>query len=107
MQPPRTDNDTDDACTATETRWRSAAQLPSVHACAAARHRLPTTPGRPWRLPLDARVLLVLIHPRTNPTTRVLAVLVATTQSTVDRILHHLRRYWLTPCSPRQRTASL
>jgi hypothetical protein len=54
------------------------------------RHRLPTSPGRPWNLPLTARVLLVLIHLRTNLTTRALAVLFDTSQSAVDRIIHHL-----------------
>ena len=46
--------------------------------------------GRPWRLPLPVRVLLVLIHLRTNLTTRALAALFATNQSTADRIVHHL-----------------
>ncbi|MGH3677412.1 MAG: helix-turn-helix domain-containing protein [Mycobacterium sp.] len=55
-----------------------------------ARQRLPTHPGRPWSLPLPARVQPVLIHLRTNLTTRALAVLFDTSQSTVDRILHHL-----------------
>jgi DDE superfamily endonuclease/Helix-turn-helix of DDE superfamily endonuclease len=41
-------------------------------------------------LPLTARVLLVLIHLRTNLTTRALAALFHTSQSTVDRIIHHL-----------------
>jgi hypothetical protein len=36
------------------------------------------------------RLLLVLIHLRTNLTTRGLAALFATSQSTVDRIIHHL-----------------
>jgi hypothetical protein len=36
------------------------------------------------------RILLVLIHLRTNLTTRSLAVLLATRQSAVDRIIHHL-----------------
>jgi hypothetical protein len=40
-------------------------------------------------LPLPVRVLPVLIHPRTNLTTRALAALFHTSQS-VDRIVHHL-----------------
>ncbi|OOK65426.1 DDE superendonuclease family protein [Mycobacterium kansasii] len=35
-------------------------------------------------------MLLVLIHLRTNLTTRALAALFHTSQSTVDRVLHHL-----------------
>ena len=54
------------------------------------RQRLPTCSGRPWSLPLPARVLLVLIHLRTNLTTRALAALFRTSQSTIDRVLHHL-----------------
>lgn len=41
-------------------------------------------------MPLAIRVLLVLIHLRTNVTTRALAALFTTSQSTVDRVLHHL-----------------
>jgi hypothetical protein len=41
-------------------------------------------------LPLPVRVLLVLIHLRTNLTTRGLAALFHTSQSAVDRIVHHL-----------------
>ncbi|MDM3929832.1 transposase family protein [Mycobacterium intracellulare] len=52
--------------------------------------RLPPHSGRPWGLPLAARVLLVLIHLRTNLTTRALAALFHTSQSTVDRVIHHL-----------------
>ena len=54
-----------------------------------AHRRLPSAPGRPWALPLAARVLLVLIHLHTNLTTRALAAPFTTSQSTVDRILHH------------------
>ncbi len=39
---------------------------------------------------LPVRVLLVLIHLRTNLTTRALAALFTTSQSGVDRIIHHL-----------------
>jgi hypothetical protein len=58
--------------------------------CALTRHRLPPRPGRPWALPLPVRVVLVLIHLRTNLTTRALAAVFHTNQSTVDRIVHHL-----------------
>lgn len=46
--------------------------------------------GRPWSMPLPVRLLLVLIHLRTNLTTRALAALFTTSQSAVDRIIHHL-----------------
>jgi hypothetical protein len=77
-------------------RWRnllpltglSIGQVQTVYTLA--HRRLPSAPGRPWALPLAARVLLVLIHLRTNLTTRALAALFTTSQSTVDRILHHL-----------------
>lgn len=46
--------------------------------------------GRPWGLPLPIRLLLVLIHLRKNLTTRALAALFNTSQSTIDRIIHHL-----------------
>ena len=36
------------------------------------------------------RLLLVLIHLPTNPTTRALAALFHTSQSTLDRVIHHL-----------------
>lgn len=52
--------------------------------------QIPPAPGRPWRLPLPVRLLLVFIHLRTNLTTRALAALFATSQSSVDRIIHHL-----------------
>jgi len=55
-----------------------------------AHRRLPPATGRPWGLPLAARVLLVLVHLRTNLTSRVLAALFGTSQSAVDRIIHHL-----------------
>jgi hypothetical protein len=54
------------------------------------RHQLPSCSGRPWSLPLPARVLLVLIHLRTNLTTGALAAMFGTSQSTIDRVLHHL-----------------
>lgn len=77
-------------------RWRNLLPLTGltrdqVHsACAVARHTLPPRPRRPRSLPPPVRVLLVLIHLRTNLTTRARAVLFATSQSTVDRIIHHL-----------------
>ena len=77
-------------------RWRNLLPLTGLSAgqvrtvCTVAQPRLPTTPGRPWNLPLAARVLQVLIHLRTNLTTRALAALFATSQSAVDRVIHHL-----------------
>jgi hypothetical protein len=41
-------------------------------------------------MPLPERVLIVLIHLRTNLTTRALSALFATSQSAVYRIIHHL-----------------
>lgn len=46
--------------------------------------RLPPPLARLWALPLRARVLLVLIHLRTNLTTRALAALCDTRQFAVD-----------------------
>jgi hypothetical protein len=46
--------------------------------------------GRPWSLSLSVRILLVLIHLPTNLTTRALAALFATRQSTVDRVISHV-----------------
>lgn len=46
--------------------------------------------GRPCGPPLPIRLLLVLIHLRTNLTTRALAAQFNTSQSTIDRIIHHL-----------------
>jgi len=54
------------------------------------RQRPPTCSGRPESLPQPTPVLLVLIHLRTNLTTRALAALFHTSQSTIDRVLHHL-----------------
>jgi Helix-turn-helix of DDE superfamily endonuclease len=77
-------------------RWRNllpltgltTSQVDTVYAIA--QQRLPPRPGRPCSLPLAVRVLLVLIHLRTNLTTRALAALFCTSQSAVDRIIHHL-----------------
>lgn len=77
-------------------RWRNLLPLTrltrhQIHSvCTVAEQKLPPRPGRPWSLPLPVRVLLVLIHLRTNLTTRALAALFHTSQSTVDRIIHHL-----------------
>jgi hypothetical protein len=77
-------------------RWRNLLPLTGLTArqvhivCTLTRHRIPPAPGRPWGLPLPVRVLLVLIHLRANLTTRGLAALFATSQSAVDRIIHHL-----------------
>jgi hypothetical protein len=46
--------------------------------------------GRPWSLPFPTRVLLVAVALRTNITTRAVAVLFTTTQSTADRVIRHL-----------------
>jgi hypothetical protein len=53
-------------------------------------HQIPPAAGRPWGLPLPVRLLLVLTHLPTNLTTRALAALLSTSQSTVDRIIDHL-----------------
>jgi hypothetical protein len=69
----------------------TASQVRTVYL--AAQRVLPDRPGRPWVLPAAMRVLLMLlvsIHLRTNWTTRALAVLFATSQSSADRIIHHL-----------------
>lgn len=90
MKPPPTDT------TALPHRWRNLVPLTGLTAsqistvCALTRHLLPPRPGRPWALSLPVRVLLALVHLRTNLTTRALAALFHTSQSTVDRVLHHL-----------------
>jgi hypothetical protein len=53
-------------------------------------HQIPAAAGHPWGLALPVRLLLVLTHMRTNLTTRALAALFSTSQSSVDRIIHHL-----------------
>ena len=82
----------------------TASQIRSV--CALANHRLPSAPGHPWGLPLPVRVLLVLIHLRTNLTTRAVATLFDTSQSAVDRIIHHLVPVLAAPCDPIPTTAA-
>ncbi len=54
------------------------------------RHRQPPPAGRPWALPLSARLLLVLIHLRTNLTSPAPATHFDSSQSAVDRIIYHL-----------------
>jgi hypothetical protein len=46
--------------------------------------------GRPWRLPLEHRVLLVATYWRTNLTLRQVAPLFRVSKSAADRILDHL-----------------
>jgi Helix-turn-helix of DDE superfamily endonuclease len=53
-------------------------------------HRMPPAASRPRGLPLPVRSLLVLTHMHTNLTTRALAALFATSQSSVDPIIGHL-----------------
>jgi hypothetical protein len=52
------------------------------------RRHIPSAAGRPWVLPLPLRLLLILIHLCANLTTRALAALFSTSQSTVDRVIH-------------------
>lgn len=47
-------------------------------------------PGRPWRLPLEDRVLLVAAYWRTNLTLRQLAPLFGVSKSAADRIIDHI-----------------
>jgi hypothetical protein len=60
-------------------RWRTLVPLTGLArvqiqaVCTVAQQRLPPRPGRPWSMPLPVRVLPVLIHLRTNLTTRALA----------------------------------
>jgi Helix-turn-helix of DDE superfamily endonuclease len=53
-------------------------------------HQIPPAAGRPWGLPLSVRLLLVLTHLPTNLTTRALAALFATSQSTLDPVIGRL-----------------
>lgn len=46
--------------------------------------------GRPWRLPLEDRALLVAAYWLTNLTMRQLAPLFGVSKSAADRIIHHL-----------------
>ncbi len=50
----------------------------------------PRRKGRPWRLPLENRALLVAAYWRTNLTMRQLAPLFGVSKSAVDRIIDHL-----------------
>jgi DDE superfamily endonuclease/Helix-turn-helix of DDE superfamily endonuclease len=47
-------------------------------------------PGRPWKLPLEDRVLLVASYWRTNLTLRQLALLFGVSESAADRMIHDL-----------------
>ncbi|WP_371304214.1 transposase family protein [Mycobacterium avium] len=69
--------------------------------------RLPPHSGRPWGLPLAARVLLVLIHLRTNLTTRALAALFSTSQSNRQSTASSITWYrcWPARCDPPRTTA--
>lgn len=57
--------------------------------------------GRPWRLPLEDRVLLVATYWRTNLTLRQVATLFGISKSAADRIRGHLAP--LLPLSPARR----
>jgi hypothetical protein len=46
--------------------------------------------GRPWKLPLEDRLLLVAVYWRTNLTMRRLAPLFGVSKSTADRVIDHL-----------------
>ncbi|MET9872368.1 transposase family protein, partial [Streptomyces sp. NPDC006386] len=50
----------------------------------------PVRRGRPWSLPLENRVLLVVAYWRTNLTLRQLAPLFGVSKSAADRIIDHL-----------------
>ncbi|MET9832830.1 transposase [Streptomyces sp. NPDC006385] len=50
----------------------------------------PVRKGRPWGLPLEDRVLLVIAYWRTNLTLRQLAPLFGISKSSADRIIDHL-----------------
>lgn len=51
---------------------------------------VPVCRGRPWGLPLEDRVLLVIAYWRTNMTLRQLALLFGISKSAADRIIDHL-----------------
>ncbi|MFF3361782.1 transposase [Streptomyces misionensis] len=51
---------------------------------------VPGRRGRPWGLPLEDRVLLVIAYWRTNLTLRQLALLFGVSKSAADRIIDHL-----------------
>jgi len=59
--------------------------------------------GRPWKLPLEDRLLLVTAYWRTNLTLRQLAPLFGVSKSAADRIIGHLGP--LLALQPRQRFA--
>jgi Transposase DDE domain len=90
MKPSPTDTD------ALPHRWPNLAPLTGLTfvqagtVCALARQRMGARAGRSRGLPLPVRVLLVLIHLPTNPTTPALAALFNTSQAGADPIIHHL-----------------
>ncbi|AYG78428.1 hypothetical protein DWB77_00535 [Streptomyces hundungensis] len=59
--------------------------------------------GRPWKLSLEDRVLLVAAYWHTNVTLRQLALLFGVSKSTADRVINHLGPR-LAP-APRRRSA--
>ncbi|MDQ1019943.1 hypothetical protein QFZ43_006492 [Streptomyces afghaniensis] len=62
--------------------------------------------GRPWRLPLENRVLLVATYWRTNLTLRQVAPLFGVSKSAADRILDHLAPLLAISPARRPRTPS-
>jgi hypothetical protein len=76
--------------TDTETWCRTGLTVGQIHTIyTVSRPRPPPAPGRPWRLPLTVRVLVVLTHLRTNLTTRALAALFDTSQSAIGNRPDH------------------
>ncbi len=59
--------------------------------------------GRPWRLPLENRVLLVATYWRTNLTLRQVAPLFGVSKSAADRVLDHLAPLLAMPSARRPR----
>jgi hypothetical protein len=60
--------------------------------------------GRPWSLPLEGRILLVVVYGRTNLTMRQLAPLFGVSKSTDCRIIDHIGPLLaLLALQPRQR----
>src|SRR6478735_1862472 len=63
--------------------------------------------GRPWRLSLENRVLLVATYWRTNLTLRQVAPLFGVSKSAADRILDHLAPLLAISPAFRARTATV